>query len=63
MDGTVVSGASAVADRESVPFAQLLAAVALHSGVLAHASAPALDRAGWRVEEGIASSEGDLQLH
>eukprot|EP00969_Alexandrium_andersonii_P260662 11524288-Alexandrium_andersonii.AAC.1 len=62
VDGAVVSGAGAVADRQSAPLTQLLAAVALHSGVLAHASTRALGRAGWRVEEGIAASEGDLQL-
>ena len=34
----------------------------LHSGVLAHSSARALDRAGWRVDEGGPAADGGLQL-
>ena len=62
VNGEVVAGAGAAADRESVPRPKLLAVVDVHSGVLAHSSARALDRAGWRVDEGGPVADGGLQL-
>ena len=59
----VVGGAGAVADRESVPRLKLLAVVDVHSGVLAHSNARALDHAGWCVDEGGPAAHGGLQLH
>ena len=38
---------------EKVSFAKLLLVVQLHDGVISHASARRLDRARWRVQEGI----------
>ena len=57
-----MAGAGAAADRESVPWAKLLAVVDLHTGVLAHSSVRALDRAGWRIDEGGPAADGGLQL-
>ena len=62
VEGEVVAGAGAAADRELVPWAKLLAVVDLHSGVLAHSSARAFDRAGWRIDEGGPAADGGLQL-
>ena len=38
---------------ETIKFGQVICTVELNSGVLAHAAARRLDRAGWRIEEGL----------
>ena len=48
---------------EKVPAAQLLLVVQLHDGVISHASARRLDRAGWRIREGIARTPESVNVH
>ena len=46
--------ASARPSLEKVPVSKLLLVVQLHDGVISHASARRPDKAGWRIQEGIA---------
>ena len=48
---------------EKVPAVQLILVVQLHDGVISHASARRLDRAGWRIREGIARTPESVNVY
>ena len=60
--GEPVVGAGARPDKHPVPFSELVAVVELNSGVLAHASARRLDRAGWRIADGAVRPDGGVHV-